>query len=342
MKKVFSTATLFLIVAFVAVLLPIHRTHALTITPIRLEINGNPGQVLSQQMTLINEQNVPATYYVSYANFETRGETGSPSFVDATDDLGTWMSAPSSVTVPAKTSIIVPIQITIPRDANPGGHFASIFWGTVAPDAASGQVAIGTKMGLLVLLRVNGEINEEGGILEFSTKDARTFFTALPISFQYRFQNAGDDRIKPTGDVIIKNTFGMVAKKISGNPVEGNILPRSIRKFETVWEGKDGATPKEDIRQGNFFTKAQYEWRNFAFGRYRATMALSYGTKNEVATSTFAFWVFPWHLSLVSLITALVLFFISRMMIRRYNRWVIKQARTMMKRESENAHEKEK
>ena len=97
-------------------MLPANKALALTITPVRLEISGDPGQTVNQQMTLINEFDTPETYYVSYANFEAQGESGTPSFVDATSDLGTWMSAPSSVTLNPKESKKISFSVNIPKN----------------------------------------------------------------------------------------------------------------------------------------------------------------------------------------------------------------------------------
>src|SRR3989338_6921091 len=280
--------SIFFIFSFIFAFLPFYNAQALTLTPIRMEIAGDPGQVLSQEMTLINERDNEETYYASYANFEAQGETGSPAFVNAKEGLGTWMETVESIDLPANSSKIVQVKIKIPANADPGGHFAVVFWGTQPPTTDSGSVAIGAKVGMLVLLRVNGDVDENGGILEFATKDKQTFFTHLPVSFYYRFQNSGGDRIKPEGSILMKNILGITAEKIPANPVEGNVLPGSIRKIETAWQGKDGTAGTTDIDNKNFFTKANYEMRNFALGYYKAKMSLTYGTQNEVAKSSFA------------------------------------------------------
>ena len=324
-------------VLFAAVLLLVgaQSAQALTITPIRLEVAGDPGQILSEEMTLINERSTPETYYSSYSNFVTQGETGSPAFVDAKDDLGTWMSAPDTITLAPGQSKIVPITITIPKSAEPGGHFAAVFWGTQSPKDVKNAVSIGSKTGILILLRVNGAVNEDGGILEFNTVNAQRFYTALPVNFFYRFQNSGGDRIKPVGDVTIKNMIWLTSAKVPGNPVEGNILPSSTRKFETVWQGGSGPTPLAAADQGNFLNKVSYEWRNFGFGHYKADISLSYGVKNQVSTGSVGFWVIPWHLMIFVVIVAILIFFIARKLIRRYNKWVIKMAEAAIKKEEQ-------
>jgi hypothetical protein len=335
-KVIFLPIFVFLIMVFI---FPVQKVIALTITPVRLEISGNPGEVVSKEMTLFNESDTAETFFVSYANFEAQGETGNPAFVNAKDDLGTWMQAPYSVSVAPKQSETVLIKITIPNDATPGGHFAAIFWGTVPPNTTSNAVTIGAKTGLLILLRVNGDVNENGGLLEFSTKNNQKFYTALPVSFYYRFQNTGGDRIKPTGDIKMKDIFGITEKKISGNPVDGNILPNSVRKFEIIWEGKDGPVSQDEGNKGGFFSQVRYEWRNFAFGHYNAKMTLAYGTKGEIATGKYGFWVLPWHLLIVIIVLLALAFIIIRKLLISYNKWVIHRAKEMLKLEREKTHE---
>lgn len=322
---------LFVITVFFALSAP--NAFALTITPIRFELKANPGQTIKQEITLFNEHETEEILYVSYANFEASGDSGNPTFVEPKDGLGTWMNAAEKVTIAPKSSQIVPLVITVPHDATPGGHFAVAFWGTVPPKSTSNQVSIGSKTGVLVLLSVSGAVSEDGGIIEFDTKDKKNFYTSLPVSFFYKFQNNGGDRVKPTGNIIIKNMIGITASKVQGNPVDGNVLPNSTRKIETVWQGKDGDTPIDDVDQGNFFTKAGREWRNFAFGYYKANLSLSYGTKNQVTMASVGIWVFPWHLLILILIVGCIAYIALRKGISHYNNWVISRAEDMLRRE---------
>ena len=99
--------------------------------------------------------------------------------------------------------------------------FAAVFWGTNNPELAEGvSIAIGAKTGVLMLLRVNGEVYEKVGILEYDTISHKNFFTSLPVSFYYRFQNSGGDRIKPDGDIVIRHMFCFVIAKVPANAVQ--------------------------------------------------------------------------------------------------------------------------
>ena len=318
---------------------PAHKAHALTLTPIRLEVAGDPGQTLTEHVTLINELKTSETFYTSFENFSAQGETGDPTWSIPTDDLGTWMSADGTVTLLPGEQKNITFTIAIPKDAEPGGHFAGIFWGTTPELQPGGQVAIGAKTGVLVLLSVSGATNEKGGILEFATKNKQTFFTALPVDFYYRFQNSGSDRVKPDGSIVLKDTIGLASAEISGNPIQGNILPNSVRKLESMW----GTPDTETSSDRGFFAQAGYEWHNFAFGHYTAKLNLTYGKNNEMVVASYGFWVFPWQLTIIVIVLLALLYLIIHTGLRRYNKWVIGRAEKMFEeREAQMHHIKTK
>lgn len=321
-SKFFVLLTFIVFVSFAYV----NTAKALTLTPPRLEYSGDPGSFVKMTMTLINESNTPETYYSSFANFEASGDTGVPSFVTPTDDLGTWMKTLPSITLSAGESKDVEVDILIPKDATPGGHFASVFWGTQPKNVGGKQVSVGAKTGSLVLLHVNGNVSENAALSQFDTLNGVHYFNALPINFYYLFQNSGGDRIEPTGNLIIKNMIGLTSVIFDGNPVQGNILPNSTRKINLVWSGVDGS---QGILPADFFGAVSYEWHNFAFGYYHATLDLIYGTKNFETNGQVGFWVFPWQLILVEVLSVGLVLLVIIMFIRHYNKWVINRAEKM-------------
>ena len=118
-------------VVMLALLLKLPSASALTITPVRFEISGNPGDTLRGEILLINETDTAETYYSTFSNFEAQGESGSPAFVEPKEGLGTWIGTElDSVFLAPRQQKIIPFTITVPKDAEPGGHFAVIFWGT--------------------------------------------------------------------------------------------------------------------------------------------------------------------------------------------------------------------
>jgi hypothetical protein len=294
---------------------------ALTISPARKELSADPGTTINDSFVLINEQANTQTFYTSAQNFEAQGESGTPSFVDADEGLASWVQVQPQVTLAPGQKVEIPFSITVPKGADVGGHFAAIFLSTMPPATKQGEVALGAKVGMLVLLRVNGDIKEGGGVLSFGIKDSKHFLVDQPIDFIYRFNNSGNDRANPVGDIVIRNIFGFRSAVLNANPTSGNVLPGSTRRFDVRWGKEDAIDP-----QATFVDHVAYEWRNFALGPYVASMSLSYGANGSSKSSVF-FLVFPWHLLLMIALVLAVLFYAGRALIRKYNRWIIAQAK---------------
>ncbi len=330
MSKYFNhriSLTLFLITVFSICLLP-KSADALTLSPTRFELSGDPGETITQEITLINESDSAQNYYSSYSNFEAQGESGTPTFVESKDDLDKWMSTYSVVSIKAGESISVPLTIKIPTNAEPGGHFASVFWGTTPSSPSGSVVSVGAKVGVLILLSVNGDTTEAGGLVSFSVVDKQFWHATLPVSFEYRFKNDGGDRVKPTGTIKIRDTIFLPTKTLDANPSSGNVLPGSTRKFSIDWinyshpEGQ--SEPTKAI--GKFLYDVKYQWKNFAVGLYSARLNVVYGSQGVHSKDTVFFFVFPWQLVVVMLLVITITFFGGRKMIRRYNRSIIKKA----------------
>jgi len=309
--------------------LPLLKVQAVTISPVRLEITGDPGTTVHSEFTLVNDQPEAKIFYTNFENFEAQGETGAPNFTPGKDGLATWMSAPSAITLEPQEKKVVPFSITIPVGAEPGGNFAAIFLGTSPPDTSGGvKVSIGGRIGLLILLKVSGPVKEGGGLLEFFATNKKKIFTSLPINLSYRFSNTGSDRVKPAGEIVVKNTFGLTSVKLDANPSEGNILPGSIRKFEIPW-----GTPLRDSDKRGFFTMAGRQLTNFHFGYYTAKLQLVYGTDSvQNITGTTHFWIIPWQLLLILLIIIGAVVWFFTVGIKKYNHWIIRRARLTRKR----------
>ncbi len=293
---------------------------ALTVSPAKLEITGDPGTTVYGEIEVFNEQQDTRTFFSSFENFEPAGDSGTPYFIGATNGLATWMQTQQSITLFPSQREKIPFTITIPEGTEPGGYFAAIFWGSTPPEqtGGGGEVSIGGKIGVLVLLRVSGTVEEAAGILDFGTKNQQRFFTGIPITFSYRVNNAGGDRIVPLGDITIKNTFRLATKTLAGNKNEGSVLPGSIRKFETIWG--------EPIQTEGFFSSVKQQWKEFHFGWYSAHLHLVWGESNTKVEQTFHFFVIPWQLLLI--IVSLVLFIggFARIGIKKYNAWIIAKA----------------
>ncbi|HAG27462.1 TPA: hypothetical protein DCG61_01615 [Patescibacteria group bacterium] len=309
---------------------PLYSAEAITVSPPRLELAGDPGSVINSEFKVTNDGTQSAIYYSQVENFEAGDESGNPVFVPAREGLATWVKVDPQFSAKPGEQITIPFSIQVPRNAEPGGYFASIFVRTTPPPSSANEVSIGARVGALLFVRVNGEMREGVTILEFSTKESKRLYTSLPVEFYYRFQNTGADRVKPEGSIIIKNLIGITAKNLNANRQDGSVLPRSIRRFESAWINSGGgqedvnALPPSETVDG-FFASAKSQFSNFAFGYYTANLDIRYGENNNTATGKYRFFVIPWQLLILVLIGSIVIWLVLRTILKLYTRRIIKQ-----------------
>jgi len=303
---------------------------ALTIAPPILEISANPGDNPTESIKIFNETDNWITFWVSTANFTAKAdEEGTPEFLpyqEGDNSLANWIDidrATSITLLPAEQKTIT-YTIHIPQNADPGGHYAAIFFGTQPQDMYGSSVGLSSKLGALVLLTVSGNISESGSLLEFKLSEPKPFYDHLPVALSLLFKNSGNVHLRPQGQITITNIWGQVSDKVGVNKDEDggkNILPQTSRHLEAVWTR--GAI---EVKDNGFLDKLNNEIGNFALGRYKASLDLGYGTQGKTVNASLVFWVFPWQLILVLFLTAAILIFLSIRAVRGYNGWIVRRA----------------
>lgn len=297
---------------------------AITLIPPSLEFTDvPPGETIQTKVKLFNETAEPLTLFSQTANFGALNETGTPN-IDLSaeiEDLAAWISlSKGPFAVQPGDRVEIPVEIKVPAEADPGGHYATILFSPQDPNlAGGGQVGIGQKIGTLILVRVQGDINESGAIAEFATAGAKSTLSRLPIEMFARFGNAGNVHLRPTGTVTVRNVLGGTSAVLRVNTSQGAVLPQSIRRFDVAWEKR----ALQEERSG-FFGEIGNEWKNFAFGPYSADLELTYGLANDKkVAATIRFWVFPWRIILLVVLIIIAFLWLLGFLIKRYNRWIL-------------------
>jgi hypothetical protein len=298
---------------------------ALTISPARMELNADPEKPIMGEFLIVNEQNSDQVFYTSVENFEAQGETGTPSFSPTKEGFASWVNVIDKIEIKKGERLKIPFTVTVPKGADPGGHFAAIFLTTTPPAAQGGEVTIGAKIGMLMLLRVSGNIKEGGTISSFNLKENTKIVTSLPLTFTYRFANSGNDRVNPSGVIAISNTIGMKTNELDANSQKGNVLPNSVRRFEVKW---GNATPLPAT--ASFFDTVTYQYKNFALGMYTADLNLTFGASGS-SQNSFTFYVLPWQLILVILIGLILLYVVGHLIVKHHDKVIIQQLRKMQR-----------
>lgn len=257
----------------------------LSLSPPTFELSANPGDTLENAIKVENLTNAPLKLVVDRRNFTAIGEEGSVGLTEeqTSFSLASWIAViPAEVEMPPKSTQIFTFKISVPSNAEPGGHFGSIVFRTGSTTPTQSGAALVQELGSLVLLRVAGKTAEAASLESFSPK--KYFWEYGPIEFDLRIKNEGNVHVKPQGTIIITNFLG---KKIGSGVVElepKNVLPGSVRKNSVVWGKK------------------------LLFGKYTAVASLVYGTQGEILTASTTFFAFPYKIGGIIFAVLLVIF----------------------------------
>ncbi len=275
----------------------------LTISPPITELNFDPGKTYKETIKINNPMKDLVTVYPVARNFTASGETGVPAIEspnqDATYGLATWVGfSQTKLALTPEQEIEFQYTITVPTNAEPGGHYAVVLFASEppSPTGETTQVALASMVGSLVLGTVSGNIVEKGSIVEFSS-NGHLFFKP-PVNFILRIGNTGNVHFAPQGQTTVTN-WGKTVATQDINPTKGNILPNSIRRFEGL----------------------KYTGKWYSFGKFNVTLAATYGVGNHPLSGSFSFWIIPWWLiTIIVLIIAAIIFILLRPRKKRSDR----------------------
>lgn len=161
---------LFVCITLIATLFPFitHGAINFTVTPIRYELELNPGESITLPASIRNNGTGTITLPTATSDFTTNGTSGTPTFVRKSElvhpdqQLSTWISiADSEVTVNAWKEVSTNFTIDVPETATPGGHYGAVFFKNPGSESTTGNIWINVDYGILVLVKVSGEIDVE-------------------------------------------------------------------------------------------------------------------------------------------------------------------------------------
>ncbi len=289
------------------------------ISPTLVELNASRGKTYNINLGVTNVTGSDLLYKTSVRDFSAQGETSSPKIAEdsklpATASIITWVNTISQFTLNSHQNKTITAQVTIPNNAEPGGHYGVLRFSGTAPKLDSTGVGLSASAGVLILIRVDGKIIEKADMASFYTSPSEngkqnSFFENSPIWFVVRVQNTGNIHVKPSGKIEVTDMFGGVVKNITVANGASNVLPNSIRRFTQMELNK--------------------QWM---FGLYKANLTMSYGTHGQAITGTINFWVIPYKIILVALLVLVTLIYILRRLIKVYNKRIISKAKNENKK----------
>ncbi len=192
----------------------------------------------------------------------------------------------------------IKVTVNVPANASGGGYYGAIRF-SPANEGGQKQVSLTASVGVLFLVKVPGQIIEKLDLLTLSASrggSQGSLFTQSPDKVVIRLRNPGTIHLQPTGRIRVKtwNDKVLSDQEFNNSDPRGNVLPNSIRHFESTMTTKDKNGKDVPIKA--------------TFGRYTIEANLGYGTGGgDLIIAKATFWVIPvWFMILVGLLVLLI------------------------------------
>jgi len=250
------------------------------IGPGRAEIEVKPGQTVIYEISVTNRISEGRVFDLTVEDM-IGSDNATQAVVLLGDSRGPYtikdyISFPeSSFTLSLGERAKIPVTISIPDDAEPGGYYGGVLVSTVRtegieenPDAPRSPII--ARIGTLFFVTVPGDVETAGETKELMQINKQFWYEKSPVKMGVLFDNTGSVHLNPYGELRIHNLFGEEVGFLEIEP--WFVLPKSLRSREIIWD------------------------RGLLFGRYTATAYINRGYEGIVDTVSTTFWVLPWKI----------------------------------------------
>jgi len=247
--------------------------------PGRAEIEVSPGETVVQEISVTNRIGPDRVFKLEVDDIT--GSADGSSAVSLTDGARGPYSIRDYISFPENTFTLdlgerarIPVTITIPADAEPGGFYGSVLVSTErnATTDADGtpRSPLIARIGSLFFVTVRGDAERGGDVKEIKTLDDKMWYEKGPVKLGILYENTGSIHLNPYGELSVTNMFGEEVGFVELEP--WFVLPKSLRTREVTWD------------------------REFLLGRYTVTARINRGYDDIVDEVTTTFWVLPWKI----------------------------------------------
>jgi hypothetical protein len=269
--------------------------------PGRLELIVRPGESVTRNISVTNRIDDQRSFAFAIEDMSGSAD-GSQAAVLLGDQNGPY-SLRDYVSVPQPIITLglgqraqVPVTITMPENAEPGGYYGGILVSTIqdegTTDGAVARSPIVARVGTLFFIQVPGEVERSGALVDFSTLGNEWWYDKGPIDLGITYENTGSVHLNPYGEIRIKNMMGSEIGFVEIEP--WFVLPKSLRTREVTWDNQ------------------------FLLGRYTVTASINRGYDDIVDEQTVHIWVLPWQFLLTVFGGLFVLFFLIRLFLNTF------------------------
>ncbi len=269
--------------------------------PGKSEIEVNPGETIIQEVSVSNRISANRTFLLEVEDIE--GSSDGSSAVSLTGKEKGPYSIRDYISFPKDSFVLdlgerarIPVTITIPPDAEPGGYYGSVLISTIQDSKSDAVTApkspIIARVGSLFFVRVRGDVKTEGKTISLNTINNKWWYESGPIELGVLYENTGSVHVNPYGELSVKNMFGEEVGFVELEP--WFVLPKSLRIREITWD------------------------REFLLGRYTVVAKVNRGYEDIIDEVSVSFWVLPWKIVGGAFLILFIIIFSLRAFFRNF------------------------
>lgn len=261
--------------------------HALSITvsPARQGVVVARGTTQRVFFTVTNNGDTPSAFSPLVEAFTINSETGRAVF-GAKEEAVSWVRAfPESLEIKPKRKGTFFFDISVPRNTEVRSRYLALF--AVQDSSSERGVAIGSRVGSLLFLHIQGAVTEQLTEVIFSSDKKITLSPRITIALVLK--NIGTIHSAPRGSVVVTKK-GAVLREFPLNPTNKKVLP------DGLWQSSyslDGLTLKNT-------------------GKFDVSAIVQYGPDNQQFISRITLWYIPWPIAVGASIFVLVIIMAAR------------------------------
>jgi len=269
--------------------------------PGRTEVSVAPGETVVREISVTNRISEDRTFKLQIEDIAGTSD-GSAAMVVLEGERGPY-SVQDYISFPEDTFTLslgerawIPITISVPADAEPGGHYGSVLVSTIQLGDNGAEVAprnpIIARVGSHFFLTVEGDQEINGESIDLTVLPSQWWYESGPLTFGIAYENTGTVHVNPYGELVVTNMLGEEVGYAEIDP--WFVLPQSIRTREIEWN------------------------REFLFGRYTAQATVNRGYDDILDAVQVTFWVLPWKLLALIFGGVFVAVFVLRLFFRTF------------------------
>lgn len=258
-------------------------TTSLAIAPAIIESIAKPGESVKTKVKLANQTNIPLPIKGTVRDFIPNEAVNSED-ASAFQAAGWFTLNPQDFILQPREEKEIEVTIDAPRGAEPGGHYATIYFEPLVPKEAvsAGSTLSLARVGSLAFLIAPGEIEEKLEIAGITLPDYQTLG---PVGIRIKLKNTGNLHLVPTASIRVIDMFGRKVADIKTNIV--TVLPKTEREIEGLWDKK------------------------YLIGKFTFEGEILYGSEmTKVALEKQSVWILPWHLLLLGLLLLTIVLYV--------------------------------